>query len=53
MGAFPTIVAHSYAATKESMNNPNFDGKPQLELVLLREPEFKQLGISLLFLIMN
>lgn len=46
-GPYLTIVAHSYETTKDSMNEPNFDGKPALPLALLREPEFNSRGIQL------
>lgn len=44
-GSYLTIVTHSYEATKECMNTQNFDGKPALNLALIREPEFKSRGI--------
>lgn len=43
-GPYLVVVMHSHDTMKESMNNPNFDGKPALKLALMREPEFKQHG---------
>lgn len=45
-GSYLVVVTHSYEATKEAMNNPNFDGKPALRLAMLRDPEFKPRGIA-------
>lgn len=36
---FPTIVANTTATVKECLNNPDFDGKPQLLLAKLRDPD--------------
>lgn len=44
IGPYLTMVAHSNDATKESMNEPNFDGKPFLSLAAIREPDFKPYG---------
>lgn len=45
VGPYLTMVAHSYEATKDSMNNVDFDGKPLLPLAALREPDFKPYGV--------
>lgn len=42
---FLTIVANTAATSKELLNNPDLDGKPQLLLASLRDPEFTIRGI--------
>lgn len=37
---FTVIVANSTETAKESLNNPDFDGKPQLMLAKLLDPDF-------------
>lgn len=44
VGPYLAMVTHSYEATKECMNNINFDGKPLLPLAALREPNFQPYG---------
>lgn len=43
---FPTVVANTAATVKELLNNPDLDGKPQLLLARLRDPEFTVRGNS-------
>lgn len=43
---FPTIVANTAATAKECLNNPDLDGKPQLLLATLRDPDFTIRGKS-------
>lgn len=43
---FPTVVANTTAAVKELLNNPDLDGKPQLLLARMRDPDFTIRGNS-------
>lgn len=45
VGEYLVVATNSLDATKEAMNNPNFDGKPSLKLAAMRDPEFKQHGM--------
>lgn len=42
---FPTIVANTTETAKECLNNPYLDGKPQLMLAKLRDPELTIRGV--------
>lgn len=42
--SFPTIVLNSERTARESLNNPDLDGKPQLLLSRMRDPEFQIRG---------
>lgn len=44
-GPFPAIILNDTASVKAALNKPEFDGKPQLLLATLRDPEFKARGI--------
>lgn len=41
---FPTIVANSTVTAKEILNNAKLDGKPDLLLAQLRDPDFVTRG---------
>lgn len=44
--SFPTIVANSERTVRECLNNHDIDGKPQLLLARMRDPEFQIRGIA-------
>lgn len=41
---FPTIVCNTERTARESLNNADIDGKPQLLLARMRDPEFQVRG---------
>lgn len=44
-GPFPAVILNDSESVKAALNKPEFDGKPQLLLATLRDPEFKARGV--------
>lgn len=42
--SYATIIGNSNATVKELLNNPKLDGKPDLKLAQIRDPEFVTRG---------
>lgn len=44
LGSFPIVAVHSAEGVREILTNSDFDGRPQIYISLIRDPNLKSAG---------